>query len=361
MWRAVEARDGRYDGRFVFAVRTTGVYCRPSCGARRPLRGNVSFHASPRDAEQAGFRPCLRCRPQDGAIASDMDRRIIDACREIATSETPPTLAVLARDAGISPSHFQRAFKERLGVSPKGFASALRHERVRAALSSGGTITEAIHAAGYDSGARFYANAREILGMATKDYRAGGTGLEIRYALAQTSLGTALVAATDEGVCAILLGDDTEALVADLQRRFARANITIATDGMAAIVRAVAHMIDAPSAGCDLPLDIRGTAFQHRVWQALRAIPSGETISYGELARRAGVPAATRAVAGACAANPLAIAVPCHRVVREDGNLSGYRWGVERKRALLAKEAGVARADTEPTMLAPGRRRPSKA
>ena len=360
MWRAVEARDRGYDGRFVFAVRTTGIYCRPSCGARRPLRGNVSFHASPRSAEQAGFRPCLRCRPQDGNVASNMDRRIIDACREIATSETQPTLAVLARAAGTSPFHFQRAFKERLGVSPKGFASALRHECVRAALGSGGTITDAIHTAGYDSIARFYANAREILGMTTKNYRAGGAGLEIRYALAQTSLGTTLVATTNEGVCAILLGDDAEALVADLRRRFARANITSDTDAMSALVRTVVRMIDDPAAGCNLPLDIRGTAFQHRVWQTLRGIPSGETISYGELARRAGVPAATRAVAGACAANPIAVAVPCHRVVREDGGLSGFRWGVERKRALLAKEADTARAETDRPTLAPGRRRPGK-
>lgn len=290
-----------------------------------------------------------------------MDRRIIDACREIAKCETPPTLAVLARIAGTSPFHFQRAFKERLGVSPKGFASALRHERVRAALGSGGTATDAIHAAGYDSCARFYANAREILGMATKNYRAGGAGLDIRYALAQTSLGTTLVAATDAGVCAILLGDDAEALVADLRRRFAQANLTAATDRMVEIVRTVIHMIDDPAANCDLPLDIRGTAFQHRVWQALRGIPAGSTISYSELARRAGVPAATRAVAGACAANPLAVAVPCHRVVREDGGLSGFRWGVERKRALLAKEAGAARRDTDRPTRAPGGRRSSKA
>lgn len=347
MWRAVETRDRAYDGRFVFAVETTGVFCRPSCGARRPLRANVTFHATPAAAERAGFRACRRCKPGEAQGGDGIDLRIVACCRMIESGEPAPPLADLAAAAGLSPSHFQRAFKARLGVSPKDYAVAVRNERVRARLVESRTVTAAIHDAGFNAAARFYAEARAILGMSTSAYRAGGRGEIIRYALAPSSLGGVLVAATGTGVCALLLGDDPAALIADLERRFRHADIRAADDDLGGLLGAAIAVVDGRAAPATLPLDIRGTAFQHRVWQALREVPAGRTVGYAELARGIGEPAATRAVAQACGANPVAVAVPCHRALSSDGGLAGYRWGTERKRTLLAREAAAPAAERE--------------
>ena len=339
-WAAVVARDATADGRFFYSVKTTGVYCRPSCGARRPRPEHVAFHATAADAEQAGFRPCRRCRPQQMPPARQRALQVAALCRLIEQSETVPTLAQLARHAGLSASHLQREFKAVTGLTPRAYAAAHRARRLRAELARGATVTDAIYDAGYNSSGRFYDNANQVLGMTPTRYRRGGEDTAIRFAIGECSLGAILVAASERGVCAILIGDDPEALVRDLQDRFARAELIGGDAAFEQQVAKVVGLVEAPRLGLDLPLDVRGTAFQQRVWQALRDIPPGATASYSEIARRIGAPKAVRAVAGACAANTLAVAIPCHRVVRTDGSLSGYRWGVERKRALLEREAG---------------------
>ena len=263
---------------------------------------------------------------------------VIEACRIIEKAETAPALDQLARRVGLSPYHFHRVFKEATGLTPKEYAAAHREQRVRSGLASGATVTDAIFGAGYNSSARFYEKGSEVLGMTPTRYRAGGTGTEIRFAVGECSLGSILVAHSDRGVCAIFLGDDPAALARELQDRFPRANLIGGDAAFEKLVARVVGFVEAPGTGLDLPLDVRGTAFQKRVWQALRRIPAGKTVSYTELAKRIGAPKSVRAVAGACAANALAVAIPCHRVVRNDGGLSGYRWGVERKRALLARE-----------------------
>ena len=341
MWRAVEARSAAHDGRFVFAVRTTGIYCRPSCAARRPRRANVSFHASAEAAEAAGFRPCLRCRPREMAPDADITARIASACRHIEAAEQPPTLAELAARAGLSRHHFHRLFRSVTGVTAKAYADAVRAARVRERLPAARTITEAAHAAGYSGSARFYAAAGEVLGMSARSYRQGGAGLVVHYALGAASLGLVLVGATDTGISAILIGEDEADLVRDLRARFPRATIAAADATFSTLTQAAIAAVDMPQHAHQLPLDIRGTAFQQRVWQALRGVPCGTTISYGELAARIGAPKAVRAVARACGANPLAVVVPCHRVVGGDGALTGYRWGIDRKRALLDREAAT--------------------
>lgn len=338
-WAAVVARDATADGRFFYSVKTTGVYCRPSCGARRPRPEHVAFHATAADAEQAGFRPCRRCRPQQMPPARQRALQVAALCRLIEQSETVPTLAQLARHAGLSASHLQREFKAVTGLTPRAYAAAHRARRLRAELARGGTVTDAIYDAGYNSSGRFYDNANQVLGMTPTRYRRGGEDTAIRFAIGECSLGAILVAASERGVCAILIGDDPEALARDLQERFARAELIGGDAAFEQQVAKVVGLVEAPRLGLDLPLDVRGTAFQQRVWQALRDIPPGATASYSEIARRIGAPKAVRAVAGACAANTLAVAIPCHRVVRTDGSLSGYRWGVERKRALLDREA----------------------
>ena len=338
-WSAVVARDPDADGRFVYAVRTTGVYCRPSCAARTARPENVEFHASPSAAEQAGFRPCKRCRPDEPPRSERDAACVADLCRLIEHADEAPRLDALARHAGLSPWHVHRLFKTFTGLTPKAYAAAHRARRVRAGLARGATVTDAVYGAGYNSNGRFYAEADAVLGMTPSRYRAGGADTEIRFAVGQCTLGAILVAASARGVCAISLGDDPQALVRELQDRFAHAELVGGDAGFEALVAQVVGLVEAPGLGVELPLDVRGTAFQVRVWQALREIPAGTTLSYGELARRIGVPRAVRAVAGACAANALAVAIPCHRVVRTDGGLSGYRWGVERKRALLAREA----------------------
>jgi len=338
-WAAVERRDGDADGRFYYAVRTTGVYCRPSCAARRALRSNVRFFDSAAAAEQAGFRACKRCHPRGAALAQQQAAMVARACRRIDAAESMPDLATLAREAGLSRFHFHRLFKRHTGMTPKAYVTAQRARRVRDQLLRGGGVTGAIYEAGFGSNGRFYAASGAALGMTPSRYRAGGDGATIRFALGQCSLGAILVAATSKGICAILLGDDAAALLRDLQDRFPKARLIGGDRAFERLVARVAALVEAPAGGLDLPLDLRGTAFQHRVWQALRKIRPGSTVSYGELARRLGLPGSARAVAGAVAANPLAIAIPCHRVIRSDGSLSGYRWGVSRKRALLEREA----------------------
>jgi AraC family transcriptional regulator of adaptative response/methylated-DNA-[protein]-cysteine methyltransferase len=335
-WAAVLARDTQYDGGFYYSVATTGVYCRPSCPARRPKRAHVRFHDSLASAEAAGFRPCKRCKPDQSV--SQHGAKVAQACRVIEAAEEPPTLHQLAAAVGLSPYHFHRLFKAATGVTPKAYANAHRNARVRASLARSATVTEAIYDAGFNSNGRFYATATEALGMSPTAFRAGGADMQIRYAVGACSLGSVLVAASDKGVCAILLGDGPEALLAELRRQFPRAAVAGGGKDFAALAARVIDHVETPGAGLDLPLDIRGTVFQHRVWEALRRIPAGTTVSYTDIAKAIGAPKSVRAVAGACAANRLAIAIPCHRVVRGDGSLSGYRWGVDRKRALLAKE-----------------------
>jgi AraC family transcriptional regulator of adaptative response/methylated-DNA-[protein]-cysteine methyltransferase len=340
-WAAVIAKDRAADGEFFYSVRTTGVYCRPSCAARPARRENVAFHAGAAQAEAAGFRPCKRCKPDQPPMAERQAAMVAQACRAIETAEEAPDLETLAAQAGVSPFHFHRVFKSVAGVTPKAYADAHRAGRVREALATSGTVTEAIYDAGFNSNGRFYAKSAQVLGMTPTRFRAGGEAAVIRFAIGECSLGSILVAATDKGVCAILLGDDPEALVRDLQDRFNRAELVGADAEFETLVGQVVGFVEQPGLGLDLPLDVRGTAFQQRVWQALRDIPAGETAGYAQIAEKIGSPKAVRAVAQACAANALAVAIPCHRVVRTDGALSGYRWGVERKRALLEREAAA--------------------
>jgi AraC family transcriptional regulator of adaptative response/methylated-DNA-[protein]-cysteine methyltransferase len=340
-WDAVVRRDRGADGAFVYGVRTTGVYCRPSCPSRAARRENVVFHAGPAQAEVAGFRPCKRCRPNQAGPAERQAALIAAACRTIEAAESPPSLADLARAGGLSPHHFHRLFKAVAGVTAKAYADAHRARKVREGLAAGSTVTEAIYDAGFNSGGRFYARSGEVLGMTPTRFRRGGERAVIRFAVGQCSLGAILVAATEAGVCAIFLGDDPDALARDLQDRFPRAELIGADPGFEETVAKVVGLVEAPRRGLELPLDIRGAAFQQRVWAALRQVRPGETASYGEIARAIGAPGAARAVARACAANPLAIAIPCHRVVRKDGAAGGYAWGVERKRALLDAEAAA--------------------
>ena len=338
-WAAVRARDASADGTFVYSVKTTGVYCRPSCAARPARPENVAFHDTPAAAERAGFRACKRCKPDQPPLAERQAAQIAELCRLIERSEQVPTLDELASHAGLSAFHVHRMFKAVTGVTPRAYAAAHRARRVRGELESRGTVTEAIYGAGYSSSARFYEQSTALLGMTPSRYRAGGTDLEIRFAIGACTLGAILVAATGRGVCAILRGDDPDALAHDLERRFPRARLVGADPEFEQLVAQVVGLVEQPRLGTKLPLDIRGTAFQQRVWKALSRIPAGKTASYAQIATRIGAPRAVRAVAQACAANALAVAIPCHRVVRTDGDVSGYRWGVERKRALLDREA----------------------
>ncbi|MGD9536987.1 MAG: bifunctional DNA-binding transcriptional regulator/O6-methylguanine-DNA methyltransferase Ada [Alphaproteobacteria bacterium] len=340
-WAAIVRRDPAADGWFYTAVKTTGIYCRPSCTARLPRRENVSFHQTCAEAEAAGFRPCKRCRPNEAPPAERRAAVIAKACRLIEAAEETPDLDAVASAVGMSRFHFQRVFKAVTGLTPRAYAAGHRANRLRDGLTQARTVTDAIYDAGFNSSGRFYAGSAAMLGMTPTSYRTGGRGAEIRFAVGQCSLGAILVAASPAGICAIMLGDDPDGLARELQRRFPKAALV---GGDAAFERWVAQVIglvEAPRLGLDLPLDVRGTAFQRRVWQALRAIPPGETASYAEIAAKIGAPKAVRAVAQACAANPLAVAIPCHRVVRTDSALSGYRWGVERKRALLEREAAA--------------------
>jgi AraC family transcriptional regulator, regulatory protein of adaptative response / methylated-DNA-[protein]-cysteine methyltransferase len=341
-WRAVLRRDSAADGSFYYSVSSTGVYCRPSCGARQPRPEHVAFHATRAEAERAGFRPCKRCRPDGASRDERYAAQVAEACRCIEEAETLPDLATLAERAGLSSGHFHRIFKRSTGLTPRQYAAARRGERVRTALGRGARVTDAIYDAGYNSSGHFYSAADAMLGMTPGHYRAGGDTMAIRFAVGECSLGSILVAQSERGVCAILLGDDPDQLARDLQDRFPNATLIGGDAVFERLVARVVGFVEAPARGLDLPLHVRGTAFQQRVWQALREIPPGTTASYGEIAARIGAPKATRAVAQACAANALAVAIPCHRVVRTDGDLSGYRWGVDRKRALLTREGANA-------------------
>ncbi|QRZ15849.1 bifunctional DNA-binding transcriptional regulator/O6-methylguanine-DNA methyltransferase Ada [Paracoccus methylovorus] len=340
-WQHVLTRDAAADGSFVYAVRTTGVYCRPSCPARRAKPQNVTLYPSPAQAEAAGFRPCRRCNPKGASVAEANAALVAAACRLIEQAETPLSLHELAEAAGMSPFHFHRQFKAITGLTPRAYAAAHRASRLRAQLAKGTSITGAIYEAGFNSNSRFYESADGMLGMTPSAWRKGGVGTSIRFALGQCTLGAILVAQSQRGICAIALGDDPEVLLHDFQDRFPAATLIGADPEFEALVARVIGFVEAPGLGLDLPLDIRGTAFQQRVWQALRQIPPGTTASYADIARSIGEPRASRAVAQACATNGIAVAIPCHRVVRSDGGLSGYRWGVERKRALLDREGAT--------------------
>ncbi|AMQ84183.1 MULTISPECIES: bifunctional DNA-binding transcriptional regulator/O6-methylguanine-DNA methyltransferase Ada [Pseudomonas] len=337
-WAAVVARDPRADGQFVYAVKTTGIYCRPSSLARLPKPQNVEFFDTAEEAEAAGYRPSRRVSKDQTEVAAQHAATVAAACRQIEASDSLPALNDLAETAGLSAFHFHRVFKAATGLTPKGYAAAHRSRRVRQRLADGGSVTEALYDAGFNSNSRFYEAADQVLGMKPGDFRAAGQNNDIRFAVGQCSLGAILVAQSERGICAILLGDDPHQLVCDLQDQFRRANLIGADAEFEQLIARVVGFIETPAIGLDLPLDVRGTAFQERVWQALREIPVGSTASYADIALRIGSPKAVRAVAQACGANSLAVAIPCHRVVRSDGNLSGYRWGVERKRELLERE-----------------------
>lgn len=340
-WDAVLRRDASAEGQFVYGVTSTGVYCRPGCPARHPKRQNVLFFPDSHSAEQQGFRACLRCHPRQASRTDKTLAAIQQACRLIEQAEQPPTLHALAQVVGISAYHFQRQFKAITGLTPKAYAEAHRARAVRAALNDPATtVTQALYQAGYSSGSRFYEQTNGILGMTPTAYKNGGADSEIRFALGECSLGAILVACSAKGICAILLGDDPERLLRDLQDHFPRAHLLGGDTSFEQLVAQVVGYIETPALGLALPLDIQGTAFQQRVWQALREIPAGQTVSYSEIANRIGAPRAVRAVGTACGANRIAVAIPCHRVLRTDGSLSGYRWGIERKRALLEREKG---------------------
>ena len=332
-WETVRARAR--DDRFVFAVRTTSVYCRPGCPSRTPARRNVLAFGDPAAAESAGFRPCKRCAPDDISADADRVRLIEHACALLAADDAPP-LATVASAVGLSRFHFQRLFRKIVGVTPGEYARAQRAERFRAHLKSGSTVTAAIHGAGFGSASRSY--DASALGMTPTRYRAGGRGERVTYAIAACSLGRVLVATTERGVCAIELGDDDDAVLSALARDVPNADRARDDDALRKTVDAVVALVDDPATPFALPLDVRGTAFQRRVWNALRAVRPGEPVSYAALARAAGSPQAAQAAGAACAANRLAVAIPCHRAVRENGSLAGYRWGPERKRALLERE-----------------------
>jgi AraC family transcriptional regulator of adaptative response/methylated-DNA-[protein]-cysteine methyltransferase len=338
-WARVLVRDKTADGHFWYSVSTTGVYCRPSCPSRTANPRNVQLHDSLESARATGFRPCRRCKPEGPSSDTENAQLIASACRAIERSEEELSLEELAQAFRLSPSYFHRRFRATTGLTPKEYAAAYRAKKVREGLAAGSSVTEAIYDAGFNSSGRFYAKSTGMLGMTPSQYRAGGRNEEIRFAVGQTCLGAIVVASSKKGVAAILLGDDADELVRELQDRFPNARLTGADPDYEAMVARVVGFVEAPELGLDLPLDVRGTAFQQRVWQALQEIPVGATVSYTEVARRIGAPKAIRAVAGACAANSLAVAIPCHRVVRNDGAVSGYAWGVERKRALLEREA----------------------
>lgn len=347
--RAVARRDGRFDGAFVFAVRSTGIYCRPSCPARRPRPERMLFFDGPEAAERAGFRACRRCQPRNGAShPAEAAERIARLCREIdraaARADRPLALARLAEATGMSSSRIERMFRKALGVTPRQYADARRLRDLKTRLRSGANVTEALYDAGYGSPSRLYERAPAQLGMTPLAYRRGGDGAELRYAVAPCPLGKMLVAATGRGIAAVYLGDSGERLRNLLQSEFPRAAIREDRRGLGRWVRAIVAHLRGQLPQLDLPLDVRATAFERRVWQELQRIPYGATRSYAEIARAIGRPSAARAVARACAKNPAAVVIPCHRVVRGDGQLSGYRWGEQRKRALLDRESSVAGA-----------------
>jgi AraC family transcriptional regulator of adaptative response/methylated-DNA-[protein]-cysteine methyltransferase len=341
-YKAIIERDAAQDGALYYGVITTGVYCKPSCPARAPKIENVRFFKAAAEAERAGFRACKRCEPNSGG-ASAIVTRVVSACQLIASAPEPPKLAQLAQAFSLSQAHFQRQFKAVTGLSPKAFGDALRAQRLRSALANQQSITQALYDAGFNSSSRYYAAAKDLLGMTASAFRAGAKGEQIRFAIAQCPLGALLVAASARGLCWIALGDDPAALLTQFQERYPQAALTANDPEFDAWIAQIIGHIEEPAEALALPLDIRGTAFQQRVWAALQAIGPGETWTYSALAQKIGAPKAVRAAASACAANPLAIAIPCHRIVRRSGGMGGYRWGLARKKALLTREAETHR------------------
>jgi AraC family transcriptional regulator of adaptative response/methylated-DNA-[protein]-cysteine methyltransferase len=339
LWRAFVARDRSFDGRVIVAVRTTGIYCRPSCPARKPRRDNVQFFAAPELARQAGFRACKRCHPDRESLRDPAAERALSICHYIRSAiDEPVTLARLGKRFSLSPAHLQRVFKQYVGLSPQEYAEAVRMDQLKLALTQGASVTDAIYASGFSSSSRVYERAARSMGMTPRRYRERGRGERISYSVVSTSLGQLLVASTNKGICSVQLGDDVEALERLLRGEFSAAEIDRDDRAHADWVRGVVAIADGRAPHASLPLDVRGTAFQMQVWRALQKIPRGETRSYAEVARSIGRPEAARAVASACGANPTALVVPCHRVVQSDGGLGGYHWGIERKRRLLGAE-----------------------
>ena len=342
-WEALVRRDRRADGAYLYGVVTTGVYCRPGCSSRQPNRENVRFFDTAEEAEEEGFRPCKRCNPRSPEGKEIHAEAIARACKLIDESEEPPTLVELAGAVGLSPSYLHRLFKRMVGVTPKQYAMEKRLGEVRERLQTDdATVTDAMYEAGFGSSSRFYEDISSKLGMKPSEYRNGGQGMRIHSAVAPSYLGWVQVAATANGICAIDLADSPDDLRQVLRARFPKASLVENDPGFGVLLSQVLSFLESPQDGLDLPLDVQGTAFQRRVWLALREIPPGSTSSYGEIAARIGNPKAARAVAGACASNPIAVAIPCHRVVRSDGDLGGYRWGQERKSKLLEQETQAA-------------------
>jgi AraC family transcriptional regulator of adaptative response/methylated-DNA-[protein]-cysteine methyltransferase len=338
-WRAVLDRDARFDGRIFFAVRSTKIYCRPSCPARRPRREQVVFFRIPEAAERAGFRSCRRCRPRNAAMTDPQVEMVRRTCLYIESHvDELPTLEDLSAHTGVSPYHLQRVFKRVAGITPRQYAEAMRLDQFKAGVKKGGTVTGAMYEAGYGSSSRLYERAPSQLGMTPADYRRGGKGVLISYTIAGCSLGRLLVAGTTKGICSVRLGDSDAVLEANLLSEYAAADVSRDDKALSKWVEQLLSHLSGRHPHLDLPLDVQATAFQWSVWEKLREIPYGSTRSYGEVARALGRPTATRAVARACATNPVALVIPCHRVVREDKSLGGYRWGIERKRALLDRE-----------------------
>jgi len=334
-WQQVLARDARQDGRFVFAVRTTGIFCRPSCPSRRPRRDSVEFFAGPREAERAGYRACLRCKPTQ---ISEQAQYVLRARQLLDNAEGVVTLAQLSKRVGLSPFHLQRLFKRATGLSPREYQSARRMQHMKAGLRKGDDVTTALYEAGFGSPSRLYENANQQLGMTPGTYRRGGEGMTITFSITASPLGRMLVGATERGLCAVRFGESTTELERGLREEFHSAELHRDDTGLSRYVESLVASLGGQSTAIDLPLDIRATAFQIRVWERLRHIPRGQTRSYREIASEIGEPKAVRAVARACATNPVALALPCHRVVRSDGDLAGYRWGMERKKKLLEAE-----------------------
>ncbi|HYE74280.1 MAG TPA: bifunctional DNA-binding transcriptional regulator/O6-methylguanine-DNA methyltransferase Ada [Blastocatellia bacterium] len=340
-WHAITNRDSRFDGAFVFGVRSTGIYCKPSCPARRPLRENVEFFDSTIEAQQNGFRACLRCLPDSG-LTPDPQAQIVSRVCQLIEANNDASLSSLSQQLKLSPHHLQRTFKNLAGITPRQYAEALRVQRFKAEIKEGRDVTNAMYEAGYNASSRLYEKASAQLGMTPATYRKGAEGMSIGYTIVDCELGRMLVAATERGVCSVTFGDRDEKLIADLNAEYPAAEIKVDDDILAQIVSTILNYLSGKEPRLDLPLDLQATAFRLRVWKELRRIPYGETRSYSEVAAAIGQPTATRAVASACAANPVALVTPCHRVVREGGELSGYRWGVERKRKLLEKERDIS-------------------
>jgi len=345
LWAAVLEKDASFDGKFVFAVRSTGIYCRPSCPSRRPRRDRVTFFPLPESAEEAGFRACLRCHPKQVPAVDPQIEMVQEACRLIEQNEDETTtLDALSRQLGLSSFHLQRTFKSIMGITPRQYAESCRTNRFKSSVRNGESVTAAMYDAGYGSSSRLYERAAAELGMTPATYSRAGRETKINYTIVESALGYLLVAATDKGVCMVRLGDTAAALESDLQKEFAAAKIGRNNKELEKAVTQILDHLAGKQPRLDLPLDIQATAFQRQVWEALRSIPYGATRSYSEIAKEIGQPKAVRAVARACATNPVALVIPCHRVIREDRSLGGYRWGLERKKKLLEKEGAASEA-----------------